>query len=466
MSMSIDIKELIRQCINEDYVILESLILKRYQDKLVVVSDEADRKKQSAETFRNKDKLKMAGFRWDSSINSWTIDQSGLQKAQQTLQNINKSPVEKFIEKLEEIPEFIQGAENLSRKDELTQKIEGYIDELSTAVDNATVSKAIKDYLTFNAKFHGYSFYNTMLIWLQNKNATKVAGFKQWQDKFHRRVKKGAKGITILAPIKKKIDTGEDEPDVKGDVSGPGDTGPQGDLNTPDKAKPRTYLRFMAVTVFDVADTEPIDERGELPPAPEWHASNEPNEKANELFECAKELADTMGVKLTQDKGMSGEQGWSAGGHINITSDVQGVNLAATVIHEIAHELLHHKKSSPFYIGDEGMTKISKELMELQAESTSFVVIKYFGLPADHQATYLALWKANKEEIKKNLTTIKKTADFIITELEKVHDERVKNTQQPTVAESSFPACHHRKFVLRDGGYECEACGMPKDELK
>ena len=431
MFMNMDVKSLIRQCINEEFVILEKLILKRHNDKLVVVSDEVDRKSQSAETFRNKDKLKKSGFKWDSNINSWTINQSELQSAQQVLQSINKSPAEQFIEKVEEIPEFIQGAENLSKKDELTQKIEGYIDELSTAVDQATVTKAIKDYLTFNAKFHGYSFYNTMLIYLQNKNATKVAGFKQWQDKFHRKVKKGAKGISILAPIKKKIEEPDDVATSSAiSTTTPDDQGQKSDLDSKDK--PRHYMRFMAVTVFDIADTEPIDEKGEVPSMPSWHGDNTPNEKANELYASAVDLADSMGVKVTQDKSTHGEQGWSSGGHINITSEIDGVNKAATVIHEIAHELLHHKKSSPFYIGDEVKGRISKELMELQAESTSFVVIKYFGLPAEHQATYLALWKANKEEIKNNLTTIKKTADFIITELEKVHDERVKN-DQPSV---------------------------------
>ena len=409
--------------IEDELIILENLILKRYEDKIVVVSDESDRKKQSAETFRNKDKLKAAGFRWDSNINSWAIDQSQLKKAQEILKTINKSPIEKFIEKIEEIPEFIQNTDNLSKKDELVQKIDGYIDELSTAVDQTSMSDAIRNFLSFNSKFHGYSFYNTMLIYLQNKKATKVAGFKQWEEKFHRRVKKGAKGISILAPITKKVkdDTTTNQPSQ----TTPTPTGQQ-PSDLADKDKPKTYMHFMSVTVFDIADTEPIDARGEIPEEPKWHGSDEPNEKADELFKCAVELAETMGVKISQDTARSGEQGWSAGGHINITSTVNGVNKAATVIHEIAHELLHHKTTSPFYIGDEEKGKISKELFELQAESVSFVVIRYYGLPAEHQATYLALWRANKDEIKKNLTIIKKTSDFIINEIDKINDENIK----------------------------------------
>lgn len=457
-----DIKQIIKDCILEDHIILENLVLKRYKDLLVVVSDEKDTKAQRAETFRNKERLKAAGFRWESSINSWAIDQNQLRKAQEALATISKTPMEKFIDKVEELPEFLQNTDNLSKKDELVQKIDGFVDQLSTAVDAAAVSAAVKNFLAFNAKFRGYSFHNTLLIYLQNPKATRVAGFKQWEDKFHRRVKKGAKGISILAPItvKKK----EDEPTVKPTVT-PGTSTLAGAEDTPDekdKDKTRRYMRFMAVTVFDIADTEPIDEKGNIE-EPGWHASDTPNEEANKLFAAAVELAEDMGVKVGREDARGGEQGWSSGGHINITSTLDGVNKAATVIHEIAHELLHHKTTSPFYIGDEEKAGLSKEVKELQAESVSFVVIKYFNLPAEHQATYIALWKGNKESVKQNLTTIKKAADFIITELEKIMKDKSQKKDEPPVAESSFQSfftCRHRKLALKDdGSYECESCG-------
>lgn len=424
--MEIDvIKNLIRDCFEEEHVIIENLILKRHDNKLVVVSDASDRKSQSAETFRNKNKLKDAGFRWDPNINSWTIDQSQLRKAQEVLAGISKTPIEQFIDKVEEIPDFLQNTDNLSKKDELGQKIDGFIEQLSTAVDAASVSTAVKNFLAFNAKFRGYSFHNTLLIYLQNPKATKVAGYKQWEEKFHRRVKKGAKSISILAPItvkKKEDDTQKAtvSPTPATPLAGTG----ADDGSEKDKPQQR-YMRFMAVSVFDIADTEPIDERGNIT-EPEWHGSNEPNEKANELFQCAVEMATDMGIKVDQDGSRRGEQGWSAGDHINISSDVDGVNKAATTIHEIAHELLHHKKTSPFYIGDEESGALTKEIKELQAESVSFVVIKYYNLPAEHQATYIALWKGNKDSVRQNLTTIKKAADFIINELDKIWEEKSK----------------------------------------
>lgn len=444
-----------------DIIILENLILKRFQDKdgqqlLAVVSDETELSKQRGETFRNKEKLKAAKFTWNGYINSWVLPQAYLQQAQETLARINKSPVEQFIKKVEELPELVLGADNLSKKEELSQKIEGYIDQLAGAVDEAAASKAIQAFLTFNAKFRSYSFHNAMLIFIQRPDATRVAGFKQWEEKFFRRVKKeafGHKAIWIFAPISVKSPYQPTTP-KPGAGATPGATGqePEGDEEDLTAPKERRFTRFKAVQVYDVSDTEPIDERGNVPPEPEWHGSNEPNQRADELYAAAEELFGDIGGKLTIDPSKGGEQGWAKGDHINITSTIGGVNKAATVIHEIAHSLLHFKKSSPFFVGDiegeEGRPDptatpsdqnkkrpiLTRDLAELQAESVSFVVIKYFDLPVQHQATYLALWKANKDTIRQNLTVIKKCADFIIGELDKIL------AAKPKAAASSAPA--------------------------
>jgi antirestriction protein ArdC len=65
------------------------------------------------------------------------------------------------------------------------------------------------------AKFRAYSFLNVLLILKQCPNAKRVAGYKTWLS-FGRQVKKGAKGIMILAPMhrqqsEKKEPSGEVE---------------------------------------------------------------------------------------------------------------------------------------------------------------------------------------------------------------------------------------------------------------
>ena len=170
--------------------------------------------------------------------------------------------------------------------------------------------------------------------------------------------------------------------------------------------------------MYDVSDTEAIDERGEIPEL-QWFDKNTPSETADRLVSLTTELITNMGIDVTKDDAIGGEQGYSEGGRINITSNVEGVAHAATLIHEVAHELLHWKESSIFYIDP----RPDREIRELQAESVAYLVCKHYDLPVKQMANYLALWRANKDAIMSQLTTLKKTADFIITELDKIADK-------------------------------------------
>lgn len=86
------------------------------------------------------------------------------------------------------------------------------------------------------AKFRKYSFGNCMLIACQRPDATRVAGFRKWQE-LERQVRKGERGIRIMAPmtVKRQRDDGEEE---------------------------RVTI-FHAVSVFDIAQTDgdPLPER-------------------------------------------------------------------------------------------------------------------------------------------------------------------------------------------------------------
>jgi hypothetical protein len=399
-----DLRKLIREYVDE------ALQLKRAGDKLMVVSDLENRKDQSAETFRNKSKLKDAGFRWDTGTNSWTIDSDEFDHAKQTISKINK--VEYVVEKIEDLAEFVQDADNLSRKTELSQKIDGYIQSLTQDLGEAAASDEIKNFLAFQSKLKSRSFHNTLLIYIQNRNATHVEGFRAWQEKFGRQVKKGAKAITIFAPITKKRDDTDD-------------------INNPDidkQVKQKNYTWFRPVNVFDISDTEPIPGKEHMyVTAPQWHADDTPNEKADKIYNYSMQLATELGINVERGSAKGGEMGFAAGDHINITSNIDGVNKAGTLIHEIAHELLHFKKNSVFFIEDETLTKQDKEI---QAESVSYIVLKHYDLPAKHQATYLTLWKTNKDSLTRNLSHIKKASDFIIQKIDEIAAEDSANKQQ------------------------------------
>ena len=381
----------------------EDLVLKRDQSKkaIYVQSDLDSDKARSQETFKNKEALKSAGFKWDGDIKSWKTDDVNFMLAKKTIETINKK--EFLIDTLEQLEEIIASSENTPEKEGLMGKIDMYINDLSNATDEAAMSSEIRRYLTFFSKFRGHSLFNTWLIYIQSGGkATKVAGFRQWEAKFYRRVKKGAKGLQIFVPIFTKSTSKDDE--------------------TGEEITKENAVRFKPGYVFDISDTEPIDERGEVPEEPNWFADLEPTERSIELYKYFIELCEDMGIQISKSGSERGEKGYSAGNKINISSAREGAGEVSTLVHEIAHELMHWKKSSIYF-----QDKTDAKLRELQAESVSYVVLKHYELPTEHHPTYLALWKANKEKIKENVKVITDVAKFIISEIDKIEKRNQKN---------------------------------------
>lgn len=390
----------------ESLFLNEALKLKinRDSNELIVVSD-LEGKFASRETFINKNILKENGFRWING--NWTISVDKFENAKKIISLINNA--EYLVNSFEELEDMIDNSE-IDKKGLLKSKLDSYIDELANATDEKTLSDEIKRYLDFFSKFHSYSFYNRILIFLQRPDATVVASYNKWKEK-NRQVKKGAKGISIFVPIFSKGDIGNITTPID-DISG-------------QEIKATDDLRgFKIGNVFDISDTEPINELGEIPETPQWWGDDTPSEIADKLFRYVSEIVSDMGIKITFEDASKGERGFASGDHINISSGVSGVGKISTMIHEIAHELMHFKKSSIFYQEDDirNIQDVNelRQIQELQAESVSYVVLKHYDLPVSHHATYLALWKANKEKIHKNLEIISKVSQFII---ERIDDE-------------------------------------------
>ena len=133
---------------------------------------------------------------------------------------------------------------NRERIKEIVTSIENNIQELFQ-------SERYFDYLKTMSRFHSYSVNNTILIHMQRPNASLVAGFNQWKNKFGRHVKKGEKGITIIAPTpyKKKIEEMKLDPDTKAPMLDP-------DGNAIYEEKTVEIPLFRPVKVFDVSQTD------------------------------------------------------------------------------------------------------------------------------------------------------------------------------------------------------------------
>ena len=396
-------------------MLYENLILKKKENKIYVVSDDPNEKQKPFkdwETVRNKEKLKKAGFSFDGT--AWWLPTTKLQQAQEIISQINNSPIEQFIDKVEDLPDFIDSSDDFSKKGDLTRKIEGFIDALSKEVDEVKATKIYKEYIEFASKFHTYSFNNIILIYIQNPNATKLMGYKKWNT-VNRRVKKGAKAIWIYAPMIMKDDDFESGSDAGFDSA----------------VQNKKVVGFKAVKVFDITDTESMNPKGEIPQEPKWFGDSLPEEKADRLFDLGLKLSDNLGIKVDREEAKRGEKGWALKDHINIVTDIAGAGAFSTLIHEIAHSLMHFEDSSPFFINDEN--KLSKEEKELQAETVSYIVLKHYDLPAQHHPVYLAIWKANKESFQKHMSIMTKVASFVIKNIDKLQASSENNLSEKVV---------------------------------
>jgi len=234
-------------------------------------------------------------------------------------------------------------------------------------------SEALTRYLGVMARFHRYSFGNIMLILFQSPDATHVAGFHTWKG-VGRWVKKGEKGITIIAPMILKKRDAEEHSDEQG----------------------KPIVRFKAVSVFDVSQTD-----GE--PLPETAiTSGDPGMYSDRL----KSFIESRGIKLSNEPVPAGALGVSKGGEIRLRPDLAPPQAFEVLVHEMAHEMLHH---------GEGAVRGSKSVVETEAEAVAFVVCHSIGLNTGTAASdYIQLHQGSKETLARSLDRIQKTANTIL----------------------------------------------------
>ena len=281
----------------------------------------------------------------------------------------------------------------------LDQIVEQSVSQLANETDEVHKSGFFREYLDVIAKFWRYSYRNQLLIHVQRRDASRIAGFRKWNE-LGRKVLKGSKAIKILAPFTKKIK----EKDSIGE----------------EKEVSRTY--FFPVNVFDVSQT--IGK-----PLPEISLEVEGNNQQqllNKLLEyCALQNIKTEFKEL----GINGLYGYSSGGKIAVDSK-QSINTQVnTLIHEIAHELTHYSKEGK---------KFSRQEKEIQAEATNYVITKALGLQ-NKSSTYLALYIKDKDKILENLSVISKTAKEILLHLDCQEQQNFFNAQVSNTETIIFP---------------------------
>ncbi|MEM9215665.1 MAG: ArdC-like ssDNA-binding domain-containing protein [Cyanobacteria bacterium P01_F01_bin.150] len=259
------------------------------------------------------------------------------------------------------------------------QKLDAAHQLLQDGLSEFVSSDGWQRYLRKQAAFHTYSFRNVMLILSQNPDATHCAGYRTWQQ-VGRQVRKGEKGLLILAPMVFK--RGDDDDD--------------------------TYVRFKVTKTFDISQTdgEPLDE--ELPPS-ELIGGDE------NLYGLLKRFSMERGVPVEEELCRGGSNGFcrykvdGSPDFIRVDPRRPLANRIKTLLHEIGYSLMHTHEGY--------RTHTEKSRIELEAESFAFMMSNYFGIDSSgYSFKYLASWSEEDDpttaiqEIGKAIQTVAKEA--------------------------------------------------------
>lgn len=296
---------------------------------------------------------------------------------------------------------------NRERLREITDGIEQDIKELFE-------SEKYMRYLSVMSRFHRYSVNNTMLIYMQKPEATLVAGYNKWKNQFERHVKKGERGITIIAPTpyKKKIEEQKLDPDTNAPI-----LDKDGKVITEEKEI--EIPMFRPVKVFDVSQTD-----GK--PLPELASALSGNVQNYEIFMEA--LRRAAPVPIAFEAMAADMDGYfsAAEQRIAIRQGMSEVQTVSATVHEIAHSKLHdHKKQE----NEEVEEAKSRRTEEVEAESISYAVCQYYGIQTgENSFGYIASWSQGKElkELRASLETINKTSCELISDIDRYYKEICK----------------------------------------
>jgi hypothetical protein len=259
------------------------------------------------------------------------------------------------------------------KSQEVQQIATSAITDLVAALE-AGHTETLLRYLAAMGRFHRYSLHNLLLIALQNPAASYVAGFHTWK-RFGRFVRKGEKGIYILAPLVQKQENHET---------------PEADSNS-------VVFGFRACAVFDYSQTE----GKEMPTI--GCVEGEPAEYQEKL--CS--FVVSQGIALAFSEAIAPARGTSEGGKITLLPHLSPAETFATLAHECAHELLHRQANRK---------EISRRQRETEAEAVAYVVCQAIGLQTGTACQdYIQLHRGDAALLTESLERVRVAASKILT---------------------------------------------------
>jgi len=251
------------------------------------------------------------------------------------------------------------------------EKVKAMQEELAAAVDGLADDENWNRWLDTMSRFHHYSFQNQLLISLQRPGATRVAGFKTWLN-VGRAVRKGEKGISILAP---RMINARDT---------------NGDPIVDDNGKPmKKVIGFTSATVFDVSQTDGED----LPTIYDDLSEEPPDGYIEDLTAAIEKQGYTVSYEdiAGSAKGYTTAEG---GKRVVIDATLSPGSKATTLAHELGHIMCGHmdpSRSGDYHTGHGG----KRGEMEVEAESFAYTISRINGMQTHQRnaSEYVASWQ-------------------------------------------------------------------------
>lgn len=331
--------------------------------------------------------------------------------------------------------------------DKMKEQMKELTDRLEQGVKNVFTSGHYEQYLHTMSQFHQYSSRNSMLIWLQRPDATRVAGFNTWKNTFGRSVNKGEKGIRIFAPspYKRRVEETHDQQGT-----------PLRDENGNPTARVReiTVPAFKPVPVFDVSQTS----GRELPSLASQLTASVDNYDL--FFESLKKVC-PYPIGFEEMSGSKKGYYHLKEQRIAIKQGMAEAQNVKTAIHEITHARLH---------SDTDMINRDRQAEELEAESTAFVVCNHYGIDtSDYSFGYVARWSGSQDlaKLQASLNTIQKAASELINDIDgqmqELVQQRATELKLSDRADNQSDFGHfgnpefYKRFYAGSGGQDKEA---------
>lgn len=261
---------------------------------------------------------------------------------------------------------------------------------IAAEVEALRDSDAWQRFLAFAQAFHAYSLNNVLLILSQRPTATRVAGFRKWQE-LGRQVRKGERSIKIFGYAERKATDDEVTEHTKRNAKG----------------EP-VIPYFPMLSVFDIAQTDATEDWTEPDIAQRLTGADEVG-----IYAAAADYLTAVGWTVEREHIPGETNGYTTmdgSRRVVIDAELSDAQAAKTILHEAAHALLHEADERGEYVAHRG-------LKECEAESVAYIVAGILGLDTSaYSVGYVAGWVDGDAEV------IRSTAANVLRAAHKIAD--------------------------------------------